>query len=194
MAGPTHTQGGWLNAVITPDDYTCMITDLYVETPSISDHGLLIFTVPYLCAQPVFALRISRGWRHLDHQVFQDGLRNRHLCGNLSTLSDRSTEGHFTLYDATMLPFIDSFISLSNHRVYSRPLQPCRALRRDVRRLDRKFRRTRNRVDRLTLNDHLRKILREYRDEETAYCENLIEREKGNSRRFLAALCDVSSD
>lgn len=74
-----------------------------------------------------------------------------------------------------------------------RSLQPWldsqrRALLRVVRRLERKFRRTSNPVDRLTWIDHLRKMQHEFHDKETAYWETLIEREKWNSRRLLAAL------
>ena len=194
VAEPTHTLGGWLDAVITRDD--CLIPDLRVEPPSFSDHGLLLFTVPYLSSQPVCALRLSRGWKRLDRQAFCDGLRNSPLCGDLSLLADLSTDALFSLYETSMLPLIDSLLPLCQHRTYSRPLQPwldyqCRSLRRNVRRLERRFRRTRDPVDRLNWMDHLRNMQREFRDRETTYWESLIEREKGNSRRLWAALSDV---
>lgn len=63
VAATTHVFGDWLDVVMRRDD--CETADLTIEPPSISDHGLL-FTMPLLCTQPSFALRLRRGWRHLD--------------------------------------------------------------------------------------------------------------------------------
>jgi len=152
--------------------------------------------VPFLCSPPVFALRLSHGLNHLNCQAFHDGLHSSPLFGDLSSLSGYSTEDLFSLYDDTILPLIDSLLPLRHHRVYSRPLQPwldcqCRASRRNVRRLERKFRHTRNPADLLIWIDHLRSMQCEFRDKETAYWESLVEREKGNSRRLWTALSDV---
>ena len=126
----------------------------------------------FLCSSPVFALRLSRGRRHLDRQAFYNRLRDSTLCGDLSSLSEHTVEDLFALYDATMLHIVDSLLPLRHHRVFSRPLQPwldcqCRAMRRNVRRLERRFRSTRNPADRLIWVNQLRNMQREFRDRES---------------------------
>src|SRR6218665_4007367 len=44
VAEPTHRLGGWLDVIITRDD--CALTDLQIFPPTISDHGLVMATIP----------------------------------------------------------------------------------------------------------------------------------------------------
>ena len=61
--GPTHRLGGWLDVIITRDD--CALTDLQIFPPTISDHGLVLATIPYLLHAPSTFTRLIRGWRGL---------------------------------------------------------------------------------------------------------------------------------
>src|SRR6218665_4005654 len=50
VAESTQRMGGWLDVLITPGD--CQLVDTTVHPPTVSDHGLVIATVPFLHETP----------------------------------------------------------------------------------------------------------------------------------------------
>jgi len=72
VAEPTHRSGGWLDVVITRDD--CVLTDLQISPPTISDHGLVTATIPFLHDAPSTIIKQVRGWRDLDREAFKTAL------------------------------------------------------------------------------------------------------------------------
>ena len=72
VAEPTHRDGGWLDVIITRDD--CVPTDIFVHPPTISDHGLVTATIPFLCVAPSYRTRQVRDWRNLDRTAFLSAL------------------------------------------------------------------------------------------------------------------------
>src|SRR6218665_2395115 len=46
VAEPTHKLGGWLDVIITRDD--CQVTDVTVHPPILSDHGLVMASIPFI--------------------------------------------------------------------------------------------------------------------------------------------------
>lgn len=76
----THDLGGWLDIVITRDDF--FIQDMRVELylsefcsrPPASHHS------DYLHAQPTYAIKSMRDWFNLDREAFKAGLLNGPLC------------------------------------------------------------------------------------------------------------------
>jgi hypothetical protein len=71
VSSPTHQAGGWLDVVITRDD--CIPT-VEVWPPALSDHGLVVASLPFLHEAPIYALRQIRGWRRLDRTAFATAL------------------------------------------------------------------------------------------------------------------------
>jgi len=69
IAGPTHQGGGWLDVIITRDD--CVPTDLCIHPPTISNHGIVEITIPFLHDAPFYLDRQVRGWRNLDREAFR---------------------------------------------------------------------------------------------------------------------------
>src|SRR6218665_2668448 len=69
IAESTHLSGGWLDVILTRDD--CALTDLSVHPPTISDHGLIFASIPFLCELPSYFLRQVRDWRSFDREAFR---------------------------------------------------------------------------------------------------------------------------
>src|SRR6218665_1860223 len=44
VAEPTHKLGGWLDVIVTRND--CQVTDVTVHPPILSDHGLVMASIP----------------------------------------------------------------------------------------------------------------------------------------------------
>ena len=55
----THVLGHTLDLVIVRSD--CAISNLLVDPPSLSDHGIIHYSIPFLYHQPVYAMIETRG-------------------------------------------------------------------------------------------------------------------------------------
>src|SRR6218665_932902 len=194
VAEPTHKMGGWLDVVITRDD--CTVSDLRVEPPFLSDHGLLLFNTPHLHAQPTYTIRSIRGWRNLDREAFNAALLNGPLCRDVAEMAGRSSEELFSIYEQTARALIDNLLSLRSVRSCRRPLSPWmdreyRDLRREVRCLERRFRRTCSDQDRAAWTRRVRHMYAVLREKEMRYWENLIEQDAGKPCRLWASLSAI---
>jgi hypothetical protein len=84
VAEPTHQGGGWLDVILTRDD--CALVDLSVHPPTISDHGLVIASIPFLCETPSYFIRQVRNWRSFDRVAFRSALLDIPAVADPSTL------------------------------------------------------------------------------------------------------------
>ena len=189
VAEPTHRSGGWLDVVITRDD--CALTDLQISPPTISDHGLVTATIPFLHDAPSTIIKHVRGWRDLDRDAFKAALMEVPAVADPSTLADLSVEEAFATYEATMTGLIDRFLPLRPARVRRCPLSPwfdkeCRSLRRQARRHERKYRRTRLPSDRSAWVQFVRNMHRQYREKERTYWETRIASHAREPKRLWA--------
>ena len=75
VAEPTHKQGGWLDVFITRDDAPPVDLEVHPPVPTISDHGLIVATVPFLRSGPARSIHYARAWRELDRVAFGAALR-----------------------------------------------------------------------------------------------------------------------
>jgi len=77
VAESTHRCGGWLDIILTRDD--CSLVDFCIQLPTISDHGLVTATIPFLYDVPSLScqtdLRMAESqprcisvWRYLKSQ------------------------------------------------------------------------------------------------------------------------------
>src|SRR6218665_1088557 len=110
--------------------------------------------------------RSIRGWRNLDREAFKAALLNGPLCRDVAEMAGRSSEKLFSIYEQTARALIDNLLPLRSVRSCRRPLFPWmdreyRDLRREVRCLERRFRRTRSDQDRAAWT---RRLLHMYAD------------------------------
>src|SRR6218665_72586 len=68
----TQREGGWLDVIITRDD--CALSDISIHPPTISDHGLVLATIPFLSDAPSNFIGRVRDWRRLDREAFKAAL------------------------------------------------------------------------------------------------------------------------
>ena len=189
----THKDGGWLDAVITRDDCTPTVT---VYPPAFSDHGLVIASVPFLHETPIYAIRQIRGWRNLDRQAFLSSLLAVPAFSDPGSLTGQSTADLFNIYERSMADIIDHLLPLHPARQRSHPLSPwfdgeCHNLRRQSRRLERIYQRTRLPADRIAWISFVRSIHRRYREKEGEYWEHKISSSAGDSRKLWTTFKDL---
>ena len=63
--------------MITRDD--CQVTDVNVQPPTISDHGLVIAAIPFIHQPVLYITRQVRRWKSLDREALAAALRNQPL-------------------------------------------------------------------------------------------------------------------
>ena len=90
--------------------------------------------------------------RDSDRDSFRKSLLDSQLCGGTDTLSTMSPSALFDLYDGTLRRIVDEHLPVEEVSVRDRPLTPwfdnvCRAAKRKVRMLERRFRRTHSAMD-----------------------------------------------
>jgi len=82
-------QWGWLDALITRDD--SRVTDLTIHPSTISVHGLIIATVPFLHEKLMHIEEQFRSWKLLDRAAFLEVLLAVPAFADPSSLTDAST-------------------------------------------------------------------------------------------------------
>src|SRR6218665_982364 len=100
VAESTHRSDGWLDVILTRDD--CSLVDLCIHPPTISDHGLVVATIPFLHDAPSYLARQIRGWRNLDRDAFRSALLEVPAIADPSILADFSVAAIFATYEPTM--------------------------------------------------------------------------------------------
>ena len=173
----THIHGHTLYLVIVRSD--CTVGNILVDPPCISDHGLIHFTLPFLHHRSVYAIIETRGYRKLDRTRFRSELLFSPLCGDLTTLEHKQPEELFKLYADTLQKIIDSMLPVRKVRTRFQPNAPwfdaeCRQLRRNARRLERKYRATRQAKDRNEWTRYLRDMHRQFKEKERRFWEDKI--------------------
>ena len=189
VAEPTHRLGGWLDVILTRDDSA--LTNLTIHPPSLSDHGLVIATIPFLYETLVHVIRYVRGWKKLDHASFGEALRAHPTIADPASMADKSTSDLFAAYEDAMSSLVDSFLPLRPLKVRSNTLSPwfdaeCRTLRRQARRLERLYRRTRSQDDRKNWIHFVRQMHARYREREREYWEARIALSAKDPKRLWA--------
>ena len=141
---PTHTHGGILDVIITRSG--CIINELTVGQPSISDHGPVACTLSFaLPGSPVFTSRLVRGWKKLDRDKFRWAILSSPVCRDDDFYAGMDADALFQVYEEALRDLLD--LMLPQHLVRSRPNltspwfdEKCRVVKRDVRRLERRYR------------------------------------------------------
>src|SRR6218665_532186 len=177
VAEPTHKLGGSLDVIVTRDD--CQVTDVTVHPPILSDHGLVMASILFIYEPLLLITRRIRHWKKLDRAAFRSALQAEPLFNDVEAFSSSTATDLFSSYETVMLKLIDSFLPQRTVRSRQHPLSPwfnadCRALRRQARRLERVYRRTRLPSDQAAWVHFVRKMHAAYRDREREYWKAII--------------------
>src|SRR6218665_1756927 len=150
------------------------LTDLSVHPPTISDHGLIIASIPFLCEMPSYFLRQVRDWRSFDREAFRLALLESPAIADPSALEGLPVADTFTIYETTMVDLLNRFLPTRQARVRRNQLSPwfdaeCRSLRRGTRRLERRYRKSKLQMDRIAWIKSVRDMHKRYRGKERDY-------------------------
>ena len=188
---PTHSAGGLLDVVITRSD--CNIGNLCVDPPTISDHGLVTCTVPYACpASPVFTSRRVRGWKRLDRVAFHNALSSWPLCRDDDYYRGLSATELYDIYSSSIIETETPDRLAPWHNIASRyrPSTPwfdadCWSIKRGARLLERRYRRTKDPLDRLTWTRAIRDKRAAFKSKENESWENIVVRSNSSNPKKL---------
>ena len=187
VAEPTHHLGGWLDVIVTRDD--CQVMDIDIHPPTISDHGLVIACIPFIIEPTLLITRQIRHWKSLDRDAFRATIQDCPLFKDAELISVQSVSELFSSYETVMTGIIDAFLPLRTVKTRHCPLSPwfnaeCRALRRQARRLERIYRRTRSPQDRTAWIHFVRRMHSTYREREREYWEAIITRQSTEPKKL----------
>ena len=173
----THLLGGYLDLVITGEDD--QVDDLKILPPTLSDHSVITFTLPFIHLQPIHSIRMIRGWKSFDSCAFSAALRDTLLSSLDPTLDVLSVAQLFDLYTSTVTNLLDAMLPRRKVWTRQRPLAvwydaDCHRLRRRTRYLERRYRRTKKPDDRLAWINQLRSLHRLYHQKEADHWEKLV--------------------
>ena len=192
---PTHTHGGILDVIITRSD--CPINSLMVDPPSISDHGPVSCTLPFaLPGPPVFTTRLVRGWRKLDRDQFRAALSTSLLCQDDDFYTGMDAASLFQLYEDTLRDLLDSLVPRHSVKSRSNLASPwfdekCRSVKRNVRRLERCYRQSREAADRLAWVTAIREKHYFFKTKENEYWEHMITEQRSDSKKLWRTVSTV---
>jgi len=175
--------------VITRDDCHPTIRSL---PPTVSDHGLVIAELPLLHTVPIHALREVRGWRGLDRTRLAEALAAVPAFADPDSVKHLPVADLFDLYDSGVRQVIDHLLPTRPVIVRHRPLTPwfnseCHALRRQVRRAERVYRRSHSPDDRARWIRQTRDMHARFRAIEAQYWEGRIAADAADPRRLWSA-------
>ena len=110
-----------------------------------------------------------------------------------------STDQLFDLYHSTMSEVLDAFLPVRSVTTRFQPSAPwfddeCRAIKRRVRMLERRYRLTRKDVDRLSWIEAARSKHRQFRERENLYWEACIASNTGNPRKLWRSISSLLGD
>lgn len=149
VALPTHQAGGILDLVITHNDFS--VDELTVDPSGVlSDHSLITCRAPVHNCDAVMCTRRVRSWRIVDRTLLQQAVADSPVGGPPPL--DASVDELCDTYHRTLHDIADQFAPERTIKSRLRPMSPwfdaeCRSIRRKCRRLERRFRRSRDAAD-----------------------------------------------
>ena len=182
----THNRGHTLDLVITRDDV--IITNIAVGG-FISNHAPITFTFPL--GKPPFrwATKEVRCWKRFDEDAFLADLQRSPLVNIPSDIGTVSLEDMATMYDNTLKALFDKHCPVRSILMKKGMMTPwfdgdCRAKRRYTRMLERRYRRTKDDVDREAWFTSMREMHKLYKQKEKHYWHDKVNEGKGCSRSY----------
>src|SRR6218665_3825319 len=162
----THKCGGWLDVMVTKDD--CQVVDIHVQPPVLSDHGLIVATIPLIHQPALYITRQIRHWKSLDRDAFADALRDHPLFSNIEATPALTVTQLFNSYSTVTSELLDAFLPIRTVKSRHCPLTPwfdteCRLCRHQARCLEKVFRRMQLASDKTTWIQFVRNMHDFYR-------------------------------
>ena len=189
VSGATHELGGTLDCIITFTD--AMVEDVRIDAPgAISDHGLVTCRLPLIPRVTKSRIRSVRGWRNVDRTKFREAIRNSPL-GRVPSSTDATELFH--VYHTVLAEIADRFAPAHTIRSRGRPLSPwfdaeCRAIRRNCRMLERRYRRTQLVEDRLVWVTAIRRKHADFKKKESRYWTDRIAMDRGKPSKLWQSI------
>ena len=149
VVGPTHVHGGTLDLVATFSDTP--LSRIVIDPAGMSsDHSLVTAFMPVHHRIDPACIRQVRSWKKVDLSAFREAIRGSALASPSPTSVSSEL---FEIYDGCLRRIADRFAPEHTACSKVRPLSPwfdadCRAIRRNCRRLERCYRRTKSAQDR----------------------------------------------
>ena len=193
VVGPTHTHGNTLDLVITRSDLPP--PSIIVDLPQVSDHSLVRFRIPVRHPPPLLIDVNTRAWRSFDPEQFRSDLQGSSLC-NPAVYETMSISQVLETFDTTLSSLLHKHAPPRVARLRDRPLTPwfdseCAALKRRSRKLERRYRRTQDPIDRTSWINHVRTSHDLYRQKQNLYWKMKIDDSRGSPGRLWRTLSGV---
>ena len=189
-ATATHVGGGTIDLLFTKSDE--VVEDVLVDVPgSISDHSLIRWRIPAQL-QPVIVLqRQFRAWQSADLDAFRSALLNSDLCD--ASRRPNTAEEYFDCYERTLRELVDKYVPVKTlgrrrQRLAQWMDTECFKLRRESRRLEKRYRRSQSAADRLVWVQHERKRHAVYRRKEFSYWNLRLSSDATSSKKLWRSL------
>jgi len=197
VSEPTHLAGHTLDVVISRADTD--IRQLSVGS-FVSDHALISFKFSLRRTPAAAAADVQRRkWRNYLAADIRADLAASRLCADLSSPESYSPDDLAILYESKMTSLLDKHCPKVAVKRKQSTLTPwldaeCREARRGVRTAERRYRRTRQQVDRTKWLRSLMSLHSLYERKNQLYWRDKIDDCKGDSRSLWRTLSDIMSD
>ena len=173
---PTHRCGRTLDLVMTFMHH--QVSEVSVDPAGVvSDHSLVTCQLPVATDQAAVVERIVRGWRRVDHDELRRVLLDSPLCQPVSQLA--SADDLFAEYHNVLQDVADRVAPQHSLRRRVGRMAPwfdngCRQARRECRRLERRYRRSRAADDRGRWIEAVRRKFGLYKSTKEAYWQHRL--------------------
>ena len=193
--GPTHRLGHTLDLVLS---YGLNTNNMKTIAPCLSDHCTILFdaVMPLPLAKPKIPVRLSRYCNSLTATKFSEALSsspNIHIIENSSPLT--STEELISLFNSTCATILDTVapLKIKKPKPKGSPWlnDTTRALRRDCRRSERRWKHDRLQISFDMLKHNLLKYQEAINAACTTYFSNLISNNSHNPRILFKTINSV---
>ena len=191
----THKDGGLLDVVITRGFES--VNDIVLSETGMSDHLLITCRLPSNTESDNFVPTEGRKWNQFCIDDFRTELSNSVLCDyDNETINALSIYDLFAAYNNTLVALLDRhaprYIRKRKRRVMSPWFdEECRASKRDVRRMECKYRKTRLSTDRQIWVKKLREQVSFYRKKEHDYWSARIVSNSADPKQLWRDLDDL---
>ena len=116
VSGPTHRAGHTLDLIITRSE-SCLIRDVVVLNPGLSDHSAVFFTIALPRPQPLRITKPGRKLRAIDHNVFNTDLSKTTLL----TAPPSTIEGLVNVYNSCLSSTLDHHAPIKSRTYIEKP-------------------------------------------------------------------------
>jgi len=195
MTVTTHRAGGLLDVIITGSG--TQVTDIVVSEAGVSDHQLVTCRLPVTVMSAEYVPTTGRKWNEFSLIDFRADLSASILCCNdREWIKSVSIDELFAIYNSELVRLIDVHAPQYVRKRKRRVITPwfdeeCRMFKRNVRRCERKYRKSRQPSDRLAWVLKLKEQSSFYQQKERVYWSTRINSNAANPKRLWRDLDDL---